>query len=510
MDNMGYLPSRLQCSNPLVPTMQSTVPEFDRFAKFSKVHIIKLLSEVENRIWSLALKGASDQVADRFFHLMESGQEEEIRTDFKLLCNVRRKDVEEAQRYILEKAKTKGGKGMYLKIHRGTKQIGGNIVEIATETTKIILDCGMNLPPLDERFNEDTIQIDGLTVGESAYDAVFITHYHADHCGLVERVNADIPIYMSNDTKIVLEIISDFIDSPLPRISQILEPGKEVTVGDIKVLPLTVGHSARGAMMFLVEAGGKKLLYTGDFNHIDDAYYPLIGKVDGMLCEGTNIGVRGGITEQDIEREAARIMRETKGQVFVLCSTTNVERIRRIERACRISGRTLALDPFAKAILDRMAKLLVVEPVGFVPHFISEEKTPRSHKYLASDIQSFSGMKTVAKMTNLTFLVRQSMGKFLTLLDKQTPLYGSTLIYSMWRGYEAAVPTKKFLDLCRSLGMRIEYLHTSGHAYRELLETAVLRLNPDVLIPIHTESAEMFREIHGNVVLTDDGETLEI
>lgn len=98
MDNMGYLPSLLQCSNPLLPTLQSTVPEFDRFAKFSKVHIIKLLSEVENRIWSLALKGASDQVADRFFHLMESGQEEEIRTDFKLLCNVRRKNVEEAQR----------------------------------------------------------------------------------------------------------------------------------------------------------------------------------------------------------------------------------------------------------------------------------------------------------------------------------------------------------------------------------------------------------------------------
>lgn len=509
MDNMGYLSSRLQCSNLPMPNMQSTVPEFDRFAKFSKVHIIKLLSEVENRIWSLALKGASDQVADRFFHLMESGQEEEIRTDFKLLCNVQRKDVEEAQRYILEKAKTKGGKGMYLKIHRGTKQIGGNIVEIATETTKIILDCGLNLPPLDERFSADTIQIDGLTVGESAYDAVFITHYHADHCGLVERVNADIPIYMSNDTKVVLEIISDFINSPLPRISHILEPGKEVTVGDIKVLPLTVGHSARGSMMFLVEAGGKKLLYTGDFNHIDDAYYPLIGKVDGMLCEGTNIGVWGGITEQDIEREAARIMRETKGQVFVLCSTTNAERIRRIERACRISGRTLALDPFAKAILDRIAKPLVVESVGFVPHFISEEKTPRSHKYLASDIQNFSNAKTVSKMTNLTFLVRQTMGEFVKRLNDLTPLADSTLIYSMWRGYENKPQTQRFLDLCNSIGMRIEYLHASGHAYREMLEGTILNLKPDVLIPIHTESAELFHEMHDYVVLLEDGQILE-
>ncbi|MDL2214233.1 MBL fold metallo-hydrolase [Clostridia bacterium OttesenSCG-928-O13] len=399
---------------------------------------------------------------------------------------------------------------MKLKIHRGTKQIGGNIVEVATESTRIILDCGKNLPPLDGKFGKDDIAINGLTHGTNAYDAVFVTHYHADHCGLVERVNTDIPVYMSQDTKVVLEVISDFIDAPRPRADQVLKPGKQVRVGDISVLPLSVGHSAKGAMMFLVEADDKKLLYTGDFNHIDEAYYPLIGKADAMLCEGTNVGARNGMTEQDIEAEAARIMRQTQGQVFVLCSTTNIERVRRIERACRTSGRTLALDPFAKAVLDRIARMLIVEPVGFVPHYINEEKTPRAHKYLISDIQNFSNAESIAKMTNLTFLVRQTMGKFLTNLDKLCPLNGSTLIYSMWRGYENTVPTKKFLDLCRSLGMNVEYLHTSGHAYRELLETAILRLNPGMLVPIHTESAETFREMHSNVALLEDGETLNI
>ena len=133
---------------------------------------------------------------------------------------------------------------MILKIHRGTKQIGGNIVEIATDTTRIILDCGRNLPPLDAPQAADAIEIEGLTFGESAYDAVLITHYHADHCGLIERVNADIPIYMSSATKIVLDIISDFIDTPLPRADQIVVPGKELLIGDIKILPLEVYHSA--------------------------------------------------------------------------------------------------------------------------------------------------------------------------------------------------------------------------------------------------------------------------
>ena len=399
---------------------------------------------------------------------------------------------------------------MKLKIIRGTNQIGGNIIEIATDTTKIILDCGRNLPPLDDPKADDNIEIDGLTRGVSAYDAVFITHYHADHCGLIGRVNEDIPIYMSYESKMVLNVIADFIDAPLPRADQILQHGHEITVGNIKVLPLSVYHSARGAMAFLISAEGKKLLYTGDFNNIDEAYYSLIGKIDVLLCEGTNIGTRNGKTEKDIEADAARIMRDTKGQVFVLCSTTNIERVRRIERACRESGRTIAIDPFMKAILDKIGHALFIEPVGFVPHHVSEEKTPRAHKYLISDIQSFTNAEAVSKMTNLTFMVRQSMSRFLKGLDKLTPLTGSTLIYSMWRGYEDTAYTKKFLDLCRSLGMKIEYAHASGHAYRQQLETVVLQLNPDMLVPIHTDSAGIFNKIHNNVVPLGGNEILDL
>lgn len=348
-----------------------------------------------------------------------------------------------------------------------------------------------------------------LTCGESTYDAVFITHYHADHCGLIERINEDIPIYAGKATKMALDIIADFIDEPLPRITQIIEPGRMVRVGDMKILPINIQHSAYGAMMFLVEADGKKILYTGDFNHIDETYYSLLGNIDVLLCEGTNVGARNGLTEKDVERKSAQIMRETCGNVFVLCSTTNIDRIKSIENACRTSGRTIAIDPFLKAMTDRIARLLTVDPVGFVPNYMKKEKNPRAHKYLESEYQVFSGAKTVAKMNNLTFMVRQTMGKFLTRLDKYAPLKDSVLIYSLWNGYKATKQTREFLSLCESLGMSIIDLHASGHAYREQLEIAVLRLNPTALVPIHTESAETFREMHGNVVLLDDGEFLD-
>jgi ribonuclease J len=403
-----------------------------------------------------------------------------------------------------------GGYKMKLTIHRGAAQIGGNIVGIASETAKIVLDCGRNLPPLDGGESEDGIDIPGLTSGASAYDAVFVTHYHADHCGLIERVNADIPIYAGQETKDVLSIIADFIDAPLPRVSQIIEPGIEVSVGGMKILPIGVRHSAKGAMMFLVEADGQKLLYTGDFSQIDETCYALLGGVGALLCEGTNIGARGGKTEQDIADDAAKIMRDAEGQVFVLCSATNIERIGSIERACRESGRTIAIDPFMKAVQDRLSPLTFANSVGFVANPIGKKKLPRAFKYLSDNIGFFNGAKVMARMTNLTFMVRQNMGRFLRRLDGLAPLRGSTLIYSMWRGYENHGKTKRFLGICRELGLEIKYLHTSGHAYRDSLGATIACLNPKTLVPIHTESADTFRELHRNVTLLADGEVFSL
>lgn len=89
---------------------------------------------------------------------------------------------------------------MKIKIHRGQNLIGGNIVELYSETTKILLDVGSNL---DEGKNEELPKITGL-FDYKGYDAVFISHYHGDYMGLAYSINKDIPIYIGeNSYKIV-------------------------------------------------------------------------------------------------------------------------------------------------------------------------------------------------------------------------------------------------------------------------------------------------------------------
>ena len=78
---------------------------------------------------------------------------------------------------------------MEIVIHRGENQIGGNIIEISTDKTRILLDVGRELDEEEVRLPD----IDGL-FDDPAFDAVFISHYHGDHIGLAYYIDKRIPL----------------------------------------------------------------------------------------------------------------------------------------------------------------------------------------------------------------------------------------------------------------------------------------------------------------------------
>ncbi|MEG2119885.1 MAG: MBL fold metallo-hydrolase, partial [Pseudoflavonifractor sp.] len=172
---------------------------------------------------------------------------------------------------------------MYIKIHRGTQQIGGNIIEIGTAKTKLLFDAGANLPPLDDSAYRDSIEIEGLTCGVPSFDAVFVSHHHNDHCGLLERILPDIPVWAGRETSRILGVISDFTSRIPSRITNFFVGGGNclpTRIGDITITPIGVDHSAYDAYMFLIQAEGKNVLYTGDYRAVEevpDTVQSLIG-----------------------------------------------------------------------------------------------------------------------------------------------------------------------------------------------------------------------------------------
>jgi ribonuclease J len=414
---------------------------------------------------------------------------------------------------------------MYIKIHRGSRQIGGNIIEVGTENNKIILDCGRNLPALDGCEAEDKIDIDGLTSGVPQYGAVFISHYHADHCGHINRILPEIPVYMGEATKDVLTIIADFTNTDIrERINTFSDSGT-ISQDDISVTPIQVKHSAADAYMFLVRADGKVVLYTGDYKQ-DDLIVPkiraLLGnneKIDILLTEGTNVAPARSVntisTEEELTAKCVEIMESTAGDVFVLGSSTNIDRINAVMDACEQSGRTFAEDLFTACIMDAVGCVSAFSDrkiKGFVWHGFDEKEHPRRYRYFKEhyDRRELRGIESTSRIKNLCAYIRPTMLTFLEELNKHRRLSGSTLIYSFWSGYRQKENVVELLDFCQKAGMNIVPLHVSGHATNEEIAGIIRELEPRNVVPIHCESRELFADIANNCVFLEDNEAMEV
>ena len=89
---------------------------------------------------------------------------------------------------------------MRISLHR-PHQIGGCITVIESGRTKIIIDFGSNLPGTKKKeFGQR--QINSITKNT---DAIFFTHYHGDHTGLIHKIPDSIPLYMGMGAKEVME-----------------------------------------------------------------------------------------------------------------------------------------------------------------------------------------------------------------------------------------------------------------------------------------------------------------
>src|SRR5574344_451045 len=245
---------------------------------------------------------------------------------------------------------------MKITIHRGINQIGGCITEFATNNSRIIIDLGQNLPDGDGIVNDNFAKKEEIARITKEIDAIFYTHYHGDHFGLFHLVPDRIPQYIGRIAKKValckhqrlslLEERKELSEIEIAKIELMksFEPDQVIQIGDIKVTPYFVSHSAYDSYMFLIEAEGKLILHTGDFRdhgYLGRGLLPTIkkriltqGNIDFLITEGTMLSrpaekVRH---EGELQIELSGIMRKYQN-VFVLCSSTDMERLSTIYSA---------------------------------------------------------------------------------------------------------------------------------------------------------------------------------
>jgi putative mRNA 3-end processing factor len=154
----------------------------------------------------------------------------------------------------------------------GAREVGRIAITVQTEKTQVLLDYGtmlnhepgfpMHVPPKD-------------------LDAIILSHSHLDHSGAIPifYIKGKKPLY-TNRLSMELNqlLISDFIHlssyylpfeylelKAMMQNSKHVEFNTEQQVGDITFQFKNAGHIP-GSVQILIEAEGKRLLYTGDFN----------------------------------------------------------------------------------------------------------------------------------------------------------------------------------------------------------------------------------------------------
>ena len=394
---------------------------------------------------------------------------------------------------------------MKITVHRGQNQIGGSIIEVSTESTRVVFDVGINL---DETECVKIPAIEGLFQGKPLYDAVIISHYHSDHIGLLNYVLGGIPIYIGKQAFSVVQAASSYTNREIMYEPHLFEENENIAIGDLAIYPYRCDHSALDSYMFLITDGQKTILYTGDFRangRMD--YQELLNKlpaVDALIVEGTTLTretYKNNIEEEELENIAMSKIIDYPGPVFFMTSAMNVERMVTAYNIAHRDHRLFLEDLYSAEILNAVG--FNTEERNDIRVFMTggDMQYEMLQKYPSSKI----GKKEISK-TRFLMCIRPSMKNYISKLNELMSFENGILFYSMWRGYQEKDDIKNFLDYMTSLGVRIHVLHTSGHADVDTIDRLIKKVSPGTIIPVHTENPGWYEkydipvELHNNTI----------
>jgi ribonuclease J len=414
-----------------------------------------------------------------------------------------------------------------VRIHRGTREIGGTCIELESANSRILLDLGLPLDAVD-LASTPLPDIEGLRDGGAGLLAVVLSHGHRDHWGLIPKINPEIPLVMGKATESIIRAAADFVpDAAKLDAAQYLEHGKPIRVGPFTILPKLVDHSGFDAYAIEVEADGKRLFYSGDLRahgRKGSLFEALLSNppkdIDIMLMEGSSLGRlaedQSFPSEADLEETFVNRFKATAGMALVACSAQNIDRVVTVYRAAKRTGRTLIVDAYAAEVLKATGQDSIPKPAPgwsnlavFIPH---SQRVQLVKKNIAPLVNSYRGFRLWPEQLaeNAARSVMLFRGWMMRDLDRAQALTGARVLWSQWDGYLSAGAGAALKADCERRGIPFESIHTSGHASPGDLKRLATAVAPKRLIPIHTFEREKFPSLFQSVCLVNDGEWIEV
>jgi ribonuclease J len=239
-----------------------------------------------------------------------------------------------------------------------------------------------------------------------------------------------------------------------------------------------------------------------------------------MLLEGSALGRLGDDdafpSEHTLESVFIERFKATEGMALIACSPQNIDRVVKVYRAAKQTGRTLILDAYAAEVLKATAHSTIPKPVDgwssiavFIPQ---RQRIELKRKGIAPLVDSYRAFRLwpnqLAQIAPRSVMLFR--GWMLGDLERAGALQGARVIWSQWDGYLKEGSGAALKAECELRQIPFEVVHTSGHASPRDLRRLAAAIAPKRLIPIHTFARERFPLLFNNVTLIDDGQWMEV
>ena len=457
-----------------------------------------------------------------------------------------------------------------LTFYGGVNEIGGNKILLEDKDTKVFLDFGMSfgkrgayfdefmsprvstglkdfiemglVPNLQNVYRTDLLKMMDRTDTETDIDAVLLSHAHADHADYISFLNENIPVYMGDTCKLILEAIqmrsaskfereilsfkprpTDRKEAPIERDIQTFRTGDKFKIGSLEVEPIHVDHSVPGAYGFIIYTSSGPVVYTADIRlhgtnpkMTEDFIKKAVDvKPIALLAEGTRINdLESDESEQKVYSECNIHVSKTDKLAIADFNFKDMDRLRTFYNIAKENNRKFVVNVNDVPFLEHLSK----DPQLNVPKIddenlkIFEPKKSTRKKFEREYLENLDVINAEELATQQgQALCAFSFWHFGALIDmKPTP--GALYMHSLsepWND-EGKSDQKRVNLWLDHFGLNRVQSHCSGHSKGQDLLDIVKEIDSDMLFPIHTESPESYKKVTEKLTIVQEAKKYEL